>query len=65
METTPGLSASSLYPQQQQQRLRMQSMQRMLLRLARGQLLEDLVTMALLEQEEQLQQQPCLPPVPC
>ena len=65
METTLGLSSSSLYLQQQQQRLRVQRMLRMLLQLARGQLLEDLVAMALLEQEEQLQQQPCLPPLPC
>ena len=65
METTPGLSSSSLYLQQQQQRLRVQRMLRILLQLVRGQLLEDLVAMALLEQEEQLQQQPCLPPLPC
>ena len=65
METTLGLSSSSLYLQQQQQRLRVQRMLRILLQLVRGQLLEDLVAMALLEQEEQLQQQPCLPPLPC
>ena len=65
METTLGLSSSSLYLQQQQHRLRVQRMLRILLQLVRGQLLEDLVAMALLEQEEQLQQQPCLPPLPC